>query len=242
MTKPSGAQILLLLREGLASDWRSLCHQLGQNPDEKNSETFWIAEALQTLVQEGMVDVTGHIDPPSFVFPKGEISLNRKAMTVPEALGLRISEAAKFIPGHSLIVNPVFGVNNVELIDIFVAMPFDEAFFPIYDDHMKNVASDMHLSIRRSDDIFTTKTLMHDIWQCILGASIVIAECTGRNPNVFYEIGIAHTLGKPVILITQNDEDVPTDLRNVRYIKYEYTPRGMKLFEGTLKSTIISSL
>ena len=83
---------------------------------------------------------------------------------------------------------------------------------------------------------------MRDVWEGIYGARAVIAECTGRNPNVFYEIGIAHTLGKPVILTTQTTEDVPSDLRNIRYIHYQYTPPGMKLFETTLQKTLSETL
>jgi hypothetical protein len=49
---------------------------------------------------------------------------------------------------------------------------------------------------------------------------IVICDCTGRNANVFYEAGIAHTLGKDVILITQNRSDIPFDLSHLRYIFY----------------------
>jgi hypothetical protein len=50
----------------------------------------------------------------------------------------------------------------------------------------------------------------------MLRSRVVICDCTGRNPNVFYEIGIAHTLGREVILITQNPEDIPFDLRHLR--------------------------
>jgi len=66
----------------------------------------------------------------------------------------------------------------------------------------------------------------------------VIADCTGRNPNVFYEIGLAHASGKPVILITQNSDDVPFDIRHLRYIQYDYTPRGMRVFEKRLVDTL----
>ena len=56
--------------------------------------------------------------------------------------------------------------------------------------------------------------------------------------NVFYEIGLAHAIGVPVILITRSSDDVPFDLRQRRYIHYEFTPRGMKAFEEALKKTI----
>ena len=79
---------------------------------------------------------------------------------------------------------------------------------------------------------------MSEIWNAICASQIVIADCTGRNPNVFYEIGVAHTVGKPVILLTQIVEDVPFDLRHIRFIKYELTRRGMQKFEEDLLATL----
>jgi hypothetical protein len=83
---------------------------------------------------------------------------------------------------------------------------------------------------------------MEDIWDAINAARAIIADCTGRNPNVFYEIGLAHAVGKPVVLITQKGEDVPFDLKAIRYIEYEYSPRGMKTFEDSLTKTLIEEL
>ncbi len=54
-----------------------------------------------------------------------------------------------------------------------------------------------------------------------------MCDCTGRNPNVFYEIGIAHTLGREVILITQSDNDIPFDLRHLRYVRYLNNAQGL---------------
>lgn len=71
-----------------------------------------------------------------------------------------------------------------------------------------------------------------------MNSFVVVADCTGRNANVFYEIGVAHTLGKPVILLTQSEEDVPTDVIYIRYIKYESTIRGLAKFEKNLRRTL----
>jgi len=73
-------------------------------------------------------------------------------------------------------------------------------------------------------------------------AQLVIADCTGKNPNVFCEIGMAHTVGKPVILITQKREHVPFDLQDTRYITYDYTPPGMTKFEAELAQTLRTEL
>ena len=59
---------------------------------------------------------------------------------------------------------------------------------------------------------------MHDILELISTSKVIICDLSGKNPNVFYEAGIAHTLGKEVILITQHESDVPFDLRPLRYI------------------------
>ena len=56
----------------------------------------------------------------------------------------------------------------------------------------------------RADDIYDNRPIIEDVWRCTNEARILIAELTGRNPNVFYETGIAHTVGKEVILITQS--------------------------------------
>jgi len=124
--------------------------------------------------------------------------------------------------------------------DVFVLMPFDPKLQPIFDDHIKPITQELGLICKRADDFFTNGVIMYEIWSAIYFADIVIADCTGRNPNVYYEIGIAHTLGIETILITQAIDDMPFDIRHLRVIVYEYTPPGMKEFEMKLRETIKS--
>ena len=72
----------------------------------------------------------------------------------------------------------------------------------------------------RGDDVFTPTDILVDIWHSINGADFVIADITGRNPNVLYELGIAHTLAKPVLIISRNAADIPIDLSTRRMILY----------------------
>lgn len=65
---------------------------------------------------------------------------------------------------------------------------------------------------------------------------VVVCDCTGRNPNVFYEAGIAHTLGREVILVTQADHDIPFDRRHLRYVRYLNNGEGRAALAATLKS------
>jgi hypothetical protein len=57
---------------------------------------------------------------------------------------------------------------------------------------------------------------------------LMACDLTGKNGNVFYEAGIAHSLGKDVILITQSADDVPFDLRHLRYIQYLNNGEGLQ--------------
>ncbi|MBI5297036.1 MAG: hypothetical protein HY869_16275 [Chloroflexi bacterium] len=122
--------------------------------------------------------------------------------------------------------------------DLFILMPFSQGLNPIYHDHIKNVSNSLGLTVARADDFFSEQSIMNEIYSAIAQATIIVADCTNKNPNVFYEIGLAHAMGRPVILITQNPEDVPFDLKHIRYIQYAYTPPGMVKFESDLALTI----
>ena len=132
-------------------------------------------------------------------------------------------------------------VDSCSKSNVFVIMPFDEHIFPVYEDHIKKVCDKKGYSCERADDISSASNIMNDIWSLINNADIIICDCTGKNPNVFYELGLAHAIGKNVICITQNTEDIPFDIKHIRYIKYEYNPRGMVKFEKTLGQYIASN-
>lgn len=135
--------------------------------------------------------------------------------------------------------NPtVFTIPRYEKIDptlISVMMPFDESFTPVYES-IQQAALAMHLTCNRADDFWEDARIMQDVVTLIDRARIVVCDCTGRNPNVFYETGIAHTLGRDVILITQNKEDIPFDLRHLRYIPYRNTEEGHANLKNDLQA------
>ena len=122
---------------------------------------------------------------------------------------------------------------------VFVIMPFKDDFNPIYEDHIVSVCKKLKYTCTRADLIDSPNVIINDIWSHINNADIIICDCTQKNPNVFYELGLAHALGKKVICITQNADDIPFDIKQIRYIKYEYNPRGMKEFEVTLKRYLV---
>ncbi len=103
---------------------------------------------------------------------------------------------------------------------IFACMPFSENYEDIYKFGIKEAAKELGFNCIRADEIQYTGGIIDKIYDLIKTAHIVIADMTGKNPNVFYEVGYAHALGKEVILLTQKAEDIPIDLRKFFHIVY----------------------
>jgi hypothetical protein len=126
---------------------------------------------------------------------------------------------------------------NIEPMLVSLMMPFDAAFTPVADS-LRSMVERVGLRCRRADDIWENPAIIQDIVSLIDRSRVVICDCTGRNPNVFYEIGIAHTLGREVILITENAADIPFDLRHLRYVRYLNNTEGRQALSATLEERL----
>lgn len=124
---------------------------------------------------------------------------------------------------------------------IAVMMPLKADFSSVFV-ALQTSANALGLRCVRADDIWEHHAVIQDIVNLISKARVVICDCSGKNPNVFYEIGIAHSLGKEVILIAQSEDDVPFDLRHLRYVRYLSNKEGLrdlsKAVETRLKTVI----
>ena len=105
----------------------------------------------------------------------------------------------------SIVVNPIFENPKGDNLraDVFVIMPFRLDLQPAYD-AIRLAASALGLSIKRGDEDHGAHAIISDIWDAVVHARVIVADLTGCNANVFYEIGMAHTLGKKVILVSQD--------------------------------------
>jgi hypothetical protein len=227
--------ILLLVRDGTTNSLPSLLKyfRIDDVPPTSQYKLRRNVEAvLHELMEAGLITEEDGVYTTTTLVPK-----------IQSALGLSLTELSQK-PLDAMMIAPLFGKPDVHVAgqDIFVLMPFSADMRPIYTDHILRAANELGLSVARADDFYTTHEIMRDVWQGITACKLIVADCTGRNPNVFYEIGIAHTIGKPVILITQTMEDIPLDLRHRRVIEYKYTPPGMVEFEKQLIATIKSTL
>src|SRR5690606_10146442 len=108
----------------------------------------------------------------------------------------------------------------------FYVCPFSEPFDTIYRVHIRPLLTSRGWTVERADDVYQPGAVMEQIWRFIRECDLVIADVTDRNPNVMYEVGLAHALGKPAFVIAQCEEDIPFDLRQHRYILYRDTAEG----------------
>jgi len=108
-----------------------------------------------------------------------------------------------------------------KLRSVFVVMPFAPAFGKVYKRGIKASVEALGWECRRADEVIHNRDIMCRVCQGIRQARFVIADLTGRNANVFYELGMAHALEKDVILLAQDVGDVPFDLRQMNIIEYD---------------------
>lgn len=124
----------------------------------------------------------------------------------------------------------------------FVLMPFHGRFNEMYSSVIKPTVEKQGLSCLRADEIYTDKSIMHDIWDSIQQAEIIIGDITEKNPNVLYELGLAHAMWRKTILITQKMSDVPFDLRQLRIIEYSDQIGAEKKLSQDLQTALIAML
>jgi len=103
----------------------------------------------------------------------------------------------------------------------FVMMPFGEWYDRYYSEIYVPAIKEAGFEPVRADELFTTGSVVEQIWEQIEKAKLLLADLSGKNPNVFYELGLAHAARKPVVFTAGQLEDVPFDLRHLRVIIYE---------------------
>jgi hypothetical protein len=103
---------------------------------------------------------------------------------------------------------------------VFVLMPFKDEFNDVYELGIKPACRAAGAYCERVDEQIFEGSIVERIYNQVAKADIVVSDMTGKNPNVFYETGYAHALGKRTILLTQKVEDIPFDLKHSPHVDY----------------------
>lgn len=127
----------------------------------------------------------------------------------------------------------------------FVIMPFGGYFDQYYNDIYCTAITRSGMTPKRADDLYRPSNIVQDIWGYTKKAKIILADLSTKNPNVFYELGLAHAIAKPAILITETMDDVPFDLRSLRILEYDknkpnWGDKLMLSIEAAIKETLKS--
>ena len=121
-------------------------------------------------------------------------------------------------PSHGVLLKD----RQREFLDTcFVLMPFGGWYDTYYKDVYCGAIKAAGFEPFRADDLFHSGSVMEQIWEQICDSKVLLAEVTGKNANVFYELGLAHSRGQPVVILTGNLDDVPFDLRHLRVVVYD---------------------
>jgi hypothetical protein len=126
---------------------------------------------------------------------------------------------------------------TVEADLLAVMMPFRKEFDRVYE-AIQNASVKNGLRCLRVDEMWGDATIIQDIFNLVYTSSAVVVDFTGKNPNVMYETGIAHTLGKDVFPITQNLDDIPFDMVHHRALRYFPNSEGLEELSTKLSSIL----
>lgn len=161
-----------------------------------------------------------------------KISERFKALIEEQQFIVPTVNSDSFIISSKTLIKPIsiFSTNGIEKDEKlgFVLMPFAPNFQTVYEKGIKPGIAARNLICRRADDITKPGDILNQIWTSLLQAKVVIADLSGANGNVLYELGLAHVIGHQVILITQNMANIPFDLRQQRHIIYNSSEQGLR--------------
>jgi len=187
-------------------------------------------ETIPPIANSALVKLSDDLKITSF-----EFSRTHWAIKDVDLFKVLLRKQAALLPSPT-----VFKLDNVEGVDdtlLSVMMPFAPQFDAVHAT-IQATAGALNMRCLRADDIWENEAIIQDVVSLINRSRIIVCDCTNRNANVFYETGIAHTLGRDVILITQSEADIPFDLRHIRYVIYLNNGEGRERLAERLRQRI----
>lgn len=124
----------------------------------------------------------------------------------------------------------------IDRLQLSAMMPFG-GFDAVYA-AIRDAAQENGMRCDRADTVWQNLAIIDDVAHLIDRSNIVVVDCTGMNPNVYYELGLAHAWGKKVIIITQQASDIPFDVQHLRNIRYLNNGEGLENLRGQLSARI----
>jgi hypothetical protein len=197
-------------------------NQRWENPDGAGYSVTYIPEDTYNY----SIDVNGSV-----------ITLSVNGIKIIETVHeIKKGQLKFYMSGESeiLISNIVVDTKKAKA---FVVMQFTEEYNQLYTEVIKPVCENFGLEVERADEFYTTTPIIADVIRSITNSSLIIAEITPDNANVYYEVGYAHAINKPTILLCERKkrEKLPFDISGFRTLFYEDSISGKSTVEKNLK-------
>jgi hypothetical protein len=176
-----------------------------------------VLKSMQTYYPNTINDITGYLD-----------------IHYPDENEVNISTVST-VNTKKIVFSPnIFDVPELEIDNNLVSIMMPFSGFDDVHQGIRNACIAAGFKCQRADDIWGASSILQDIFSLIYTSKIVIADFSEKNPNVMYEVGIAHALGKLVIPITQSLEHIPSDLRGHRFLTYLKNGEGIEKLTNEL--------
>ncbi len=242
MNKEQGREIIEVKNQIVQhfdkSDWLDLGYTIGsydtiEKHDRLLRSLSWGDSDYEGNVLEVLTSIIKK-DPKSLQEIKHYLSNKYSIPMVSDFVSTAHTETPKKIITFSpQVFNVPAKPQNDKLVSVMLPFAVNDTFNTI-----NKACVNLGLECKKANDIWENSTFIQDIFELIFISKAVIADFTGKNPNVFYEVGVAHTLGKTVIPVTQSLDDVPADLRHHRVLKYLPNQEGYVALEEQVQKRL----
>jgi hypothetical protein len=128
----------------------------------------------------------------------------------------RLPAESEFLRSHGIELRDTAVEDDL----LFVLTPFHEDFSQEYE-VIARTGRELDFKVSRGDEKVPTGEIFPHLLRLMVKARIIVANISGRNPNVFYELGVAHALDKTVILVAHSKADIPFDVQSKRIVFYK---------------------
>ena len=198
------------------------------------SSAEWTTIAAQGSAEQLKPDTDYHLDV-SAIGSRVEASIDGiKVLSANLSFSLPLSQAGIWAMGPSDVTVSKFVVAP-EVPLLFVIMQFTPPFDRLFSDVIEPVGTAAGFEVVRADELAGPGLIIADIEQQIVSARAIVADITPNNPNVFWEVGYAHALRKPTILVAERDRQLPFDVSPFRVLFYDDTIAGKSRIEEGLE-------
>lgn len=227
-----------ILKKFEHSDWLDLGYSLGAADAITNHPRLLRSlgfgdEDYEVNVLEVISEIAQR-DEKNLHDMKAFISDKYSKPTVSEFISTAHTETPKKIISFSPQVFDIPSKSqNERLVAVLLPFKLQETFQTV-----KSTCDKLNLECIKADDIWENSTFIQDIFELVFTSKVVVADFSEKNPNVFYEVGIAHTLGKTVVPIAQSINDVPSDLRHHRALIYFPNEQGFNDLSNELEKRL----